>query len=106
MTPVREPFTHAVLAVVVLGLFGLSYVLPYFVAIPAGQGGVLIVGAAKVIETIVVLVLGYYFGSSRGSARKEQILGDQLSKQAGAAAAASLLDDAARSLKQGDPPNG
>lgn len=84
---------HTALAFVIVGLFAVNSVLPYFVTVPAGQGGTLIIGTGKVLETIVVLVLGYYFGSTKESAKKTDALADQASAiaQAAPAAAAAAL---------------
>lgn len=71
---------RAVLAFLLVALFGAYSLLPYFVPIPAGEAGTLIIGVTKVIENAVFLVLGFYFGSTVGSADKTKILADLAAK--------------------------
>jgi hypothetical protein len=77
----RDP-THTLLAFSIVGLFALTVILPYFVNVPEGQAGTLIVSGGKVVETVVVLVLGYFFGSSAESKKKTDALASVASNQA------------------------
>ena len=68
--------TRNVLAVMLVLLFGAHTFMPYFIAVPGGEGGVLIVGAQKVLESLVVFVLGYFYGTSKSSGGKDLTIAD------------------------------
>lgn len=68
--------TRALLALAIVLLFGVQSLIPYFIPVPGGDGGMLIIGAQKVLESIVVFVLGWYFGSSESSQAKDRTIAD------------------------------
>lgn len=64
------------LALSVFALYALQAVLPYWLTLPTtGPGATLAVAAFEVTKTAFVLVIGYYFGSSKGSADKTALMG-------------------------------
>lgn len=71
---------RALLALSIVILFGAQSLLPYFVPVPGGDGGMLIIGAQKVLESVVVFVLGWYFGSSQSSHDKDRTIADLSAK--------------------------
>lgn len=76
-----------IIAAVILALFATQTLLPYWIAVPAGRTGDIIANSAKVVETVLVLVLGFYFGDSTASRRKDKSI--QAATQANAALAST-----------------
>lgn len=69
-----EKPVHTALAFIIVVLFAASGFAPYFVKIPEGQGGNLIVGFAEALKNIAILVVGYYFGSTATNAKRNEML--------------------------------
>jgi len=57
---------------IILGYFAMQAAL-LFITIPLeGALGTIITGSIKAIEGLVYIVVGYYFGSSEGSQKKDE----------------------------------
>lgn len=52
-------------------LFAIVTVMPYFKDIPAGRNGDQIVATSKVVETVIMLVLAFFFGTTVNASRRE-----------------------------------
>jgi hypothetical protein len=72
---------------VIIWLFAVQTLLPYWLQVPTGRTGDIIANGSKVVETVLVLVLGYYFGDNSSSRRKDRAI--QSATQASAAMAAT-----------------
>lgn len=82
------------IAGVILTLFVIQTLLPYWIAVPEGRTGDMIANGAKVVETVLVLVLGAYFGDSLASRRKDRALAAASQANATLAATAQTAGDA------------
>lgn len=69
---------QAILALLVFALFTASSVLPYFVTIPEGTAGNLILSSFETVKNVTLIIVGWAFGSTVGSARRNDQLMDQL----------------------------
>lgn len=81
------------IAAVILALFATQTLLPYWIAVPEGRTGDMIANGAKVVETVLVLVLGAYFGDSLASRRKDRALASSAQANATLAATAKTAGD-------------
>lgn len=88
------------IAMVILLLFCLLCLLPYWIAVPEGRTGDIIANGSKVVETVLVLVLGFYFGDSTASRRKDRAI--QAATQANATLAANATPPAEPAASQPD----
>lgn len=89
-----------IIAFAIILLFGAIELIPYWVTIPPGRNGDLILQGAKTVEVIVMLVLSFFFATTVNAARKDVLLQNQ--QAATAAARGSAPDPATRLVI--DPP--
>lgn len=82
-----------IIAFVILGLFCVQTLLPYGLPVPDGRAGDMIANGAKVVETVVVLVLGAYFGDSVNAWRKDKALAASVQANATLAETAKVAGD-------------
>lgn len=73
---IAEKPIHAALVVVVMLLFCVSYVFPFFFKVPPGDAGVIILNSTKVIENVVLAVVFYYFGSTASNTKRNEAITD------------------------------
>lgn len=50
---------------------------PYFFPVPLGRNGDLIISGSKMLETVVMLVLAFFFGTTVGSQRQQETIRQQ-----------------------------
>lgn len=67
-------FMHTVLALLVMAAFIAATFGPYFLNVPDGDGGTIILNGMKVLETLAVLIVGYYFGSTATNSKRNDML--------------------------------
>ena len=68
----KEIYMYALAALIAIGFFGLLYILVY-VPIPESNANVLYLVVGALIGSFTTVV-GYFFGSSKGSADKTEIM--------------------------------
>ena len=74
----KESYMYILGSLIVIGFFGLLYLLIRF-SIPAENINMLNIVVGALIGSFTTVV-GYFFGSSKGSAEKTQLLNDKKSE--------------------------
>lgn len=70
-----------IIAFAMVILFGAIELLPYWVSIPTGRNGDLILQGSKTIEVIIMLVLGFFFATTVNAQRQQDTIRQQALNQ-------------------------
>lgn len=73
------------MALALVLVFAVQQLVPYWLEVPVGRSADLLVSGQKTVETILVLIIGFYFGTSQSSAQKDSAILRQLPPAAPAA---------------------
>lgn len=85
LPPVLPPSDHesllaprTLLAIGIFALFAATVLLPYFQDVPTGAATNLILTTSEILKAVLLLVVGYFFGTSQSSARKDEVIAAQV----------------------------
>lgn len=95
LPPVLPPSDHerllaprTLLAIGIFALFAATVLLPYFQDVPVGAATNLILTTSEILKAVLLLVVGFYFGTSQSNARKDEVIAAQVTPPPAAAAPA------------------
>lgn len=72
--PPADRHTQSIIAYALVAAFVANTFAPYWFSVGDGRTGDLVVSGAKTLETVLVFVLGYYYGTNKDSTRKTDAL--------------------------------
>ncbi len=110
LPPILPPSDHerlsaprTMLAIGIFGLFAATVIFPYFQAVPEGAATNLILTTSEILKAVLLLVVGFYFGTSQSSTRKDEVIAAQVTVPAVPAAASPVSLSADKvTLQPGD----
>ena len=100
--PILSP--RNIIALVIVAALVSTAFAPYFFNVPNGRAGDLIVTGSKVLETIGVLVIGYFFGTTVSSSKKDETIRQQaMAAPQGTGSGAPIVVEPPATLKIEEP---